>query len=147
MIETILKEALSKDSFLKNIYNGVFARNELPTLIDYPAAIILNTKPRSHAGEHWLAIFFDKNKNGYFFDSYGQPPIKFGLEKYMDKMSINWYYNKKRIQGLSSFCGYYCLLFLFLIVRKKLNIFYKNFTNNIFLNDRKIDFLIKKYKN
>ena len=54
MLENTLQECLEKDTFTKKMYSGVFARDELPKTLNYPACVVLNTKHRSHTGEHWL---------------------------------------------------------------------------------------------
>jgi hypothetical protein len=72
MDEISLNKCLNK--FFGNKFYWVFAINELPTKIKYPAYIIFNTKPRSHPGEHWLAVYINKEKEAYFFDSYGLSP-------------------------------------------------------------------------
>ena len=83
MIETALEEILKIDKDTKKIFLGVFARDELPKRVKYPSCFILNTQPRSQEGEHWLAIYFDHKRNCYFFDSYGNSPKYFGLDKYI----------------------------------------------------------------
>ena len=144
MLESQINKILMKDSFTKKIFKNTLARDELPKTVKYPSCYVINTKPRSHEGEHWLAVFYDKNKIGYFFDSYGFNPSRYDLENFMNKTSEKWYYNKKRIHGLSTYCGYYCVLFI-LFKSRKLN-FFSNFTSNYLLNDKKIYDLINLFK-
>jgi hypothetical protein len=146
MLENTLEDCLKKDSFTKKMFSGVYARNELPKTINYPACIVVNTKPRSHTGEHWLSIFYDKNGSAFFFDSYGQNPKDYKLEAYLKKTSTNWTWNKTQIQGFSSHCGYYCLLYLLFKSRDKSDLFFSYFTQNFVQNDKKVNFLIKKYR-
>ena len=115
MLETSIASHLFHDECTKNIFLGVFARNELPSLdeIKYPSCLVLNNKNRGCTGEHWLAIYFDKKKRGYFFDSYGQSAASFKLEKYMKKHSKSLKENKVKLQSdTSSYCGVYAVLFL-----------------------------------
>jgi len=60
------------------IFRGVFARDQLEnvSLDRYPIAFVVNTDKSSGPGEHWVAIFIDQNGRGYYFDSYGRPPLK-----------------------------------------------------------------------
>ena len=132
-----------KDHFTSKIFLNVYARDELPLEVTYPSCLILNNKPRSHPGEHWLAIYFDENKNGYFFDSYGNKPHYYNLSPYLDSLTIQYLFNKRKIQGASHYCGYYCILFLLLMSRNELAKFYSYFTTNTYLNDKKIYQLIK----
>ena len=108
-----INKIMEKHQNIKQIYLGTLARNELPKKIIYPSAFILNTQPSMHGGEHWLAIYFDKKKKGYFFDSYGQSAASFKLEKYMKKHSKSLKENKVKLQSdTSSYCGVYAVLFL-----------------------------------
>ena len=43
---------------------GVFARDELPLIIDeFLAIIIANTDPSTASGSHWILFYFDNNGN------------------------------------------------------------------------------------
>ena len=138
MNEVAIKKILSTDRYSKDCFLGVFARDELPNIKEYPTCFIFNSKPRTHEGEHWLAIHYDKNKNAIFFDSYGMHPEYYNLEKYLEITSRDWTYNKTRLQGSSSYCGYYAMLFLICKTRNETNKFFKYFNTNYNLNDKKI---------
>ena len=145
MFSTTINSILSKDDKTKICFKGVFARDQLPKINEYPSCLILNTHGKGKPGEHWLAIYFDSNKHSYFFDSYGKHPSFFGLTDYINENSRSWSYNSKRIQGNSNHCGYYSVLFLIFKVRNILNKFYSYFNSNYDLNDKKISKMIKKY--
>ena len=145
MLESTIEEILHKDSSTKKYFLGCFASNELPLKLDYPCCFIANTKPRNHNGEHWVAFNFDKIGICHFFDSYGQEPAKYNFETYLQKSAKSYFSNKKRIQGLSSFCGHYCLLFLLFKCRNKSQIFFKKFNSNYFKNDNLIEKLLNKF--
>ena len=113
MYEQTIYEILSKDVYTKNIFKGVLARNELPTRPEYPSCYVLNTQPRDKPGEHWLAMHFDADRSGYFFDSYGMAPSFYGMQQYMKVNSSKYTWNMRRIQGLSNFCGFYCIFFYY----------------------------------
>ena len=87
MNQVAIDKILREDSYTKNCFLGVFARDELPKEVPYPACFVFNTDKRSRPGEHWLALHYDTYGNSYFFDSYGNPPSKFGLDKYLEKTS------------------------------------------------------------
>jgi hypothetical protein len=135
MYEQSIESIMKKDDQIKNIFKGVFARNELPQIINYPAALIFNTQDRNKDGEHWLAVYFDSINLCYFFDSYGQSPCYYGVTNYLKKYSSLINYNQKRIQGDSEYCGLYSILFIFFAVRNNLKDFYSFFSTNLFLND------------
>ena len=106
-------KVLESDKYTKKKFLGVFARDELPIKIKYPSCLILNTDKRNGPGEHWLAIFYDENKNAEFFDSFGYMPDFYKLTTYLNKTCKNWQANQQRIQGFfSKLCGLYCLFFL-----------------------------------
>lgn len=73
-------------SIVKRISNrahllGVLACDQLPTKpIRYPCMGIVNTDPSDLPGKHWLAFYITKDKQGYFFDSFGNSPDKFSPE-------------------------------------------------------------------
>ena len=146
MLESCLELALKKDELTSEMCCDVVARDELPTQVVYPSCYIINTKPRTHSGEHWLAVYYDPEGNADFFDSYGQHPSYFHLKDFLNRTSKTWSYNQKRVQGFSSYCGYYCLLYLFMRSRQKSNKFFSYFNNNYVLNDKKISYYIKLFK-
>ena len=142
MLQTTIEDYFKKDSVTNKMTCLVLARDELPNHVKYPSCLIINTKPREHEGEHWLAFYFDEKGHADFFDSYGQEPDKYGLKSFLDKTSVNWSYNNKRIQGFSAYCGHYCLMYLFFRVRNKSNVFFSFFNNNYLNNDKKVTTLI-----
>jgi len=147
MLESTIELVLEKDEFTSKIFKGAIAIDELPKNIEYPSCFIINNKPRSNKGEHWVAVLFDLNKTGYFFDSYGENPSKYNLKTFMNKSSIKWYWNKKRIQGILPYCGYYSILYLLYKSWEKSHEFFKFFDHNYIINDLKILHMIKKQKN
>ena len=139
----ILK-VLKADKFTSPIFRGVFPRDQIPINIQYPSCLIVNTHVSEQVGEHWLAVYYDKIGIANFFDSYGNHPDYFGLKKYLDYTSTGWNYNSKCIQSLNtSFCGYYCLLFILSRSRNiSLHDFLKYFKSD---NDKEIKKLISDY--
>ena len=147
MMQTAIEEALKRDPYTSKIYGGVFASNELPDQVAYPSCYVLNTKPRTHEGEHWLAVYYDDKGHGSFFDSYGMPPSAHRFESFMDRTSQTWSFNNIRVQGHSSFCGYYCLLYLFERARGSSRNFFAYFNKNYIQNDKKVEFYLNLFKN
>ena len=138
MLETAIYEILSEDSVTENIFLGVFARDELPLQPPYPSCLVFNTAPRTNSGQHWLGLYYDKNGNCDFFDSYGMAATNFNMNDYLDKTSNEWNQNNKRIQGNSQYCGHYVILFLLFRSRNKSKLFFKNFHLSFSKNDKKI---------
>ena len=143
MDENLINNIIKKDE-ISNNFLGVFALNEIPrTITSLPKCFIFNTQTRDQDGEHWLAIYLDKNRKCYFFDSYGLSPQYYNLSAYINSISISFNWNMKRLQGNSTYCGFYCIAFLHSIVRNELYLFYKNFTTNLNENDNFIKNLLK----
>ena len=106
-----LNSILKKDKFTSVLHNGVFASDQLPKNISYPAAFIFNTDPSYMSGMHWVAVYFDKSGKCSYFDSYGLQPFVNSIETFLAKN--DYQFNKLQIQGNdSNVCGHYCILFL-----------------------------------
>ena len=74
-----LENACKRDPFISTTFQGVHAADQIPfqKLHKLPAwSIIMNTDPHYKPGQHWVAAM---KKNGicYFFDSYGDSPVKY----------------------------------------------------------------------
>src|SRR5437868_5998484 len=111
MNTTQLNSILKKDKFTSVLHNGVFASDQLPKNISYPAAFIFNTDPSYMPGMHWVAVYFDKSGKCSYFDSYGLQPFVNSIETFLTKS--DYQFNKLQIQGNdSNVCGHYCILFL-----------------------------------
>ena len=139
-------QIINKDDKAKEHFIGVYPRDKLPTINEYPVSFIINTQKSHESGEHWLAFYYNKNGNCEFFDSYGMHPNFYGLQNYLDKTSKTWTFNNKCFQSLSStYCGQFCILFLFLRSRNyKLDFIKKIFFKNTIKNDKIIEKFFKK---
>ena len=93
-----------------------------------------------------MAIFFNKKKEAIFFDSFGLSTVNYNLDTFLIKFSKKYTFNNKQIQSFfSTYCGYYCILFLLLISRGKTLKYFQNQFQNVFKNDNMIKKFIKKY--
>ena len=102
-------------SALKNIkeFLGVYPSDKLPKSIQPPVGLIANTDPQSKPGKHWVAFFIDHDRNGEYFDSYGQQPVVKSFQTFLNKNTSEFLCNNQRIQGpLSSVCGQYCIFYI-----------------------------------
>jgi hypothetical protein len=107
-----LKKICLMDIHLKHIMLGVFACNKLPKNTPRPCCLIANTKPSTHEGEHWIAIFINKEGYGDYFCSYGQLPENVFVS-FMQDHCIAWNRTTKVLQqSYSATCGQYALFFL-----------------------------------
>lgn len=113
-------------------------------ILNYPlvdGSYILNL-----GNAHWTCLFV-KNKEGFYFDSYG---VIYPTEIKM--FCKNIIYSDDTIQNLGSVaCGYYCLYFLYWMTNKykynftyTFNQFRSNFDDDENKNDKILQSLIKK---
>jgi hypothetical protein len=103
-----IERFINRDRVCRTSFQGVFSRDTLPSK---PRLLICNTDPSDKPGQHWIAIYVDKNLRGEFFDSFGRHPDAH-FERYMNEHCCSWTYNKRQLQSLiSSFCGYYCCFY------------------------------------
>ncbi len=146
MLNTLqLINLIKNDNITSKIFLGVFPQDRLPSTFKYPSCFIFNNEPSFMSGEHWLACYVFKNNQAIFFDSYGNSPNFFRLDNYFNKNFELIHYSNKRLQGNSSYCGYYCVLFLLYASRNMLHQFFNEF-NNIKTNDSKLKHLLNKFK-
>ena len=141
-----LNKVMKSQKETRKSYLGTFALDKLPQKVRYPSCLIVNNQKSTEPGEHWVAIYFGKNKKAEFFDSFGNSPHTFGLEKYIQNNSLTMKFNRIKLQSdFSLFCGYYCVLYLIYKCKGySLNYFLKLFDNPID-NDKIFLKLIKKY--
>ena len=83
-----------------------------------PAMLIVNTHLSTMPGEHWLAIYITKHKQGFFFDSFGNPPdydnFPSEINKFLVKNCTNISYSRKQVQSnYATTCGQHCVFFLY----------------------------------
>lgn len=114
MNSTQVRKHLEQLPRVRNV--GVCASDCLPQRIAPSTAIVVNTKPHTHRGEHWVAIYrANKSNTIEYFDSFGRPPIHPNFQEFFRRNSnCRYVYNKYRLQGYdSSVCGQYCLTYLY----------------------------------
>ena len=127
----------------KDNYAGTFAIDQLPKKIKYPSSMIINNQKSTQTGAHWIGIYFDRNYKAIFFDSFAQTAKSYKLDKFLKRHSLSIIENKKILQSYSSYCGYYCVLFIiFISLGYSLKRFLKYFKTPI-ENDNLFEKLIK----
>ena len=106
---------ISCDPVLRERVLGVFAADQLPTVIPFsPYGFIANTDVSSQPGTHWLAFFIVDN-TVECFDSYGQHPGVYNalFSAWVQNQTGNVRVNQTRLQSdTSNVCGLYCVYFL-----------------------------------
>lgn len=81
--------------------------------------MVVNHDSIKNFGTHWTC-FVKKNKNAYYFDSFGKLAPPFEIIEYLGS-ECNIYYNSKRHQSFDTIvCGHLCLKFLYEFYNKDL---------------------------
>ena len=105
-----LAQVLTKGPFIKGSFAGVYACDQLSSIEinEYPKSFVVNTDPIELPGTHWIAIYFNGQMKGEFFDSYGKHPIHYNkyVLDFMNRNGVEWEHNKIQVQSaFSSVCG------------------------------------------
>lgn len=110
-MDTHLLNRLSKGSV--KCFLGAFPCDKLPTNVPRPSCLIANTQPSGESGEHWIAVFINKEGYGDYFCSFGMPPAGV-FQSYLNDETVSWNFSRKRIQSATSTtCGQYALFFVY----------------------------------
>ena len=137
---------------LKHVKNfkGAYPCDGIPTFSDNEYSIIVNVDNSTLPGSHWTALVIRGN-NGYYFDSFGRfyNNESFPID-YIRNISKICHDKRMRFQEkvLQSFhsntCGEFCIYFIKQFSnRVAFTQIFRNFTDNLKVNDRKI---MKLYK-
>lgn len=117
--------------------NGIFNKDDLPSKRQEGGYIFnlqdsVDEKGNPLPGTHWTAAYIEGNKACYF-DSFGFPPPE-QVDNFIGKHA----WSGNQIQSIrSEVCGYYCLYFLWWMLKHKHIDFYERF--KLFLNHFRLD--------
>lgn len=109
-----LKNIIRKDKFMKNIFMGIYACDEIHNLhkTERPTLFIANTDPSSMTGQHWVA-FYTNGKTVEYFCSYGIQPFVLEFKDFLTHFK-NIKINTVRLQSShSKVCGLYCIYYMY----------------------------------
>jgi hypothetical protein len=131
-----LEDICACDPIISRTFLGVFPCDNLPEP-HFPCCFIANTAPTDSSGQHWVVFTFDYDKKCNYFCSYGQFPNECFIEFLMD---YNWKRTNRQLQSDdSTFCGEYCLAFLYFHCRNvSMHTFMSMFSSNTVKNDQMI---------
>ena len=143
-INNILKKKLGR------VFKGVYAIDQIAGLKpSAPAAYVINTKPISSSGEHWMAVYITSNRKAVYFDSFGRQPCRSQIIKFLKKHSTKWTFSRKIIQNpFTITCGEHCIVFLSRFHRfKQIRLAVKPYGPNLLKNDLWVlKFVTKTYR-
>jgi len=104
---------LRSDPYAESVFRGVFARDKSPQKVGWPAALVWNLDTSKSPGSHWVALYINPHGRGYYFDSYGLPPLYKKFENLLNRNCLWWNFNRATLQApFSTVCGQYCVYFL-----------------------------------
>ena len=92
---------LSDDKFTKLSFKGVYAINEMKLMktISYLFSFVINLDLSYRHGSHWVAVYFDRNGEGEYFDSFAHyPPHE--VEHFLCSHAKGWQYNCMQVQEI-----------------------------------------------
>ena len=94
-------------------FKDVCARNRLPRRTNVPCTLVANTDPDDRKGQHWIAMYIDKDRRGEYYDPYGIPPFHSVFVNFLNKQCVVWTYNPIQVQHMNSLvCGQHCIYYL-----------------------------------
>lgn len=131
-----------------NAFHGIYSIDDLPQSVPTrPFLMIVNTHTKNLPGEHWLAIFIDRNKNGEVFDSLALSPSTI-LIQWMNRFTTKWKVNKRTFQhSQSGSCGAFVLYYILLRLHMSdMNSVTAAFTPHLAVNENILEAFFKTLK-
>ena len=106
---------LSGDKFTKLSFKGVYAIDEIKLIetVSYPSSFVINLDPSYKPGSHWVAVYFDRNDIGEYFDSFARhPPHE--VDHFLRSHVKGWQYNRMQVQELYTMtCGQFVVFYVY----------------------------------
>ena len=130
--------AAHADTKTRAAFVGVFPIDQLPsTTLRLPTLFIINTNSANLPGQHWKAIYVNKNRYGEIFDSLATP-ISLRLERWMNAIAKKGSRSHFVIQNpLSPSCGAYVLYYVLnRLSTNSLDSLLRNFTIDVIENEK-----------
>lgn len=120
---------------------SVCAINELPRKrlkkgINY--GFIVNLSKNTEMGSHWVGLYIDKRRNGFYLDTYAFKPRSYYLTEFIKRNCAQCFYNPHQLQQLhTNVCGMYVACFLIHMINGYPFRYYPaKFSTNLMLNDQ-----------
>src|SRR6266478_6933865 len=98
MNESEIKFLLKSHSVTRDYFRGVYARNEIPDLLEPNSIYIINWSTRQQIGTHWILLFITRNSVPIYIDTSGLPAFLPEFRRALAKFPL-YIYNKVKIQG------------------------------------------------
>ena len=103
------------DKFTKLSFRGVYAIDEMKLIktVSYPSSFAINLDPSYKPGSHWVAVYFDRNGESEYFDSFGRhPPHE--VEHFLCSHAKGFQYNRMQVQEIyTTSCEQFVLFYIY----------------------------------
>ena len=87
---------------LGNSFLGVYPSDSIPEVKNLNnSSIIFNLSKHTESGTHYVAVFFNNNKN-FYFDSYGKTLTNYFIKKNLRKFKLPIFFQTRSIQHQNS---------------------------------------------
>ena len=109
-----LQAMLQRDGWTAKHFVGIYARDEKWDVPDHlPGCFVINSDFKGGRGEHWVAVYIDRDGLAEYFDSYGSGPLEPIYQRLLSLGHDVIRFNTHMLQGPGSrSCGLYCVYFL-----------------------------------
>ena len=110
-----LRWILSGDKFTKLSFKGVYAIDEIKSIktVSYPSSFVINLDLSYKPGSHWVAVYFDKNGVGKYFDSLAGYPLH-KVVHFLRSHAKEWQYNHMQLKELYTMtCGQFVVFYIY----------------------------------
>ena len=107
---------LSGNKFTKLSFRGVYAIDEMKLIktVSYPSSFVINLDPSYKDGGHWAAVYFDRNGEREYFDSFARHPPQ-EVEHFLCSPAKGWQYNHRmQVQEIyTTTCGQFVVFYIY----------------------------------
>lgn len=122
---------------------GVFPADQIPRVWTKPTAFVFNIDGHKKPGSHWVCVYVNKSDIGWYFDSFGLPPIKPEFINRLRKNCKRFHWNTVQLQSeTSNACGQFCIMFLFCM---SAGLSMKQFLKKFYADPEQNEAIVKKF--
>ena len=81
--------------------------------VSYPSSFVINLDLSYKPGSHWVAVYFDRNSVGEYFDSFAFSP-SYDVDNFLRSHAKGWQYNRMQVQELyTTMCGQFVVFYIY----------------------------------
>ena len=81
--------------------------------VSYPSSFVINLDPSYKPSSHWVAVYFDRNGVGEYFDSFARYP-PYEVDRFLRSHAKRWQYNCIQVQEFyTTTCGQFVVCYIY----------------------------------